>query len=366
MVEVAALLEPISGSDPCGENLEYDAAFAELERTSAGKPEQQVGSTVVAAEEPEWREVAKQSTKLLGRSKDLRVAVLLAKALLRSADLPGFAEGLAVINGMVDQYWEGLHPRLDPEDDNDPTMRMNILAELTDAKVLNWVKLSPLVTVKGLGRYTLRDYLIAVGEMPAPKPADPKTDPKPPDQKVIQAAFNAADVAEVRATRVAALQGASHVAAMENRVTELVGVGNAVNLQKLRGVLDQAAKAIAKHLEARGVPVDEPQEAVDAAAQPGQADEAGEGAAVTALKVVPVVQKGLHGEIATREDVIKAIDMICDYYKKFEPSSPVPLFLQRSRRLANMDFLEVLRNLAPDGIKQVEVIRGPNPEDGSK
>jgi len=36
----------------------------------------------------------------------------------------------------------------------------------------------------------------------------------------------------------------------------------------------------------------------------------------------------------------------------------VPLLLRRAKRLISKDFLEIVRDLAPDGVPQVELIRG--------
>ena len=52
-------------------------------------------------------------------------------------------------------------------------------------------------------------------------------------------------------------------------------------------------------------------------------------------------------QIASRDDVVRAIDRICDYYSRYEPSSPVPLLLKRARRLATGSFVDIVRDLAP-------------------
>ena len=56
-VQLEALTAPISPDNPCGADLEYDPAFAELERAAQGKPEQQIGNTVVPAADPDWKAV---------------------------------------------------------------------------------------------------------------------------------------------------------------------------------------------------------------------------------------------------------------------------------------------------------------------
>ena len=90
-------------------------------------PEQQIGNTIVPAVEPEWRDVRIASLALAERSKDLRVLVHLTTALLKTEGLTGLRDGLQLLKGTVEQYWDTVYPRLDPDDDNDPMERMNIL-----------------------------------------------------------------------------------------------------------------------------------------------------------------------------------------------------------------------------------------------
>jgi type VI secretion system protein ImpA len=66
----------------------------------------------------------------------------------------------------------------------------------------------------------------------------------------------------------------------------------------------------------------------------------------------------LTGDFTTREDVIRALDKICEYYRRYEPSSPVPLFLNRAKRLASKSFLEILRDLTPDALNQALSLGG--------
>jgi type VI secretion system protein ImpA len=65
-------------------------------------------------------------------------------------------------------------------------------------------------------------------------------------------------------------------------------------------------------------------------------------------------------EIASRDDVVRAIDRICDYYSRHEPSSPVPLLLSRARRLATGSFVDIVRDLAPDALVEIEKVCGLN------
>ncbi len=132
LVEIDRLLEPINESSPCGENLEYDLEFGELERSNQHKPEQQIGTLIVAAEAPDWKKVRQLATKLLGRTKDLRVAMALATSSLPLEGFPGFQSSTKLIRGYVERYWDGIYPGLDADDNNDPSYRVNTLSILCD------------------------------------------------------------------------------------------------------------------------------------------------------------------------------------------------------------------------------------------
>jgi type VI secretion system protein ImpA len=64
------------------------------------------------------------------------------------------------------------------------------------------------------------------------------------------------------------------------------------------------------------------------------------------------------GTIRSRDDVVMLLDKISGYYERNEPSSPLPLLLQRCRRLAALSFVDIVKDLAPSALQQVELIAG--------
>src|SRR5690349_4989544 len=132
-LDIERLLQPLAGDAPCGPDLEYDPEWTALETAARGKPEQQLGDTVVPAEPPNWEDVEQAALALLARSKDLRVAVLLARARVNQGQFATLPGSLQLIHQMLVRFWDGVHPKLDAADNNDPTMRMNALAGLSDA-----------------------------------------------------------------------------------------------------------------------------------------------------------------------------------------------------------------------------------------
>ncbi len=344
VIDVDSLLQEVSADTAAGEDLEYDPEFGELERLAEGKPEQQMGDTVVPAEEPDWKAVRKTALSLLGRTKDMRISMHLLRALVHTDGIVGLHDGLALFRGLLERYWHGIHPQLDPEDGNDPTMRVNVLASMCDDdSFLRPVREAPLVSSRALGRFSLRDIAVAKGEIP------PGADETPPTMAVIDGAFREADPQELQATAEAVREAMEHVTALEAFVTEQVGAANAQNLNALVKVLKEAERTLLERLADRGI-------------GSGAETEAEEGGEVPERGAPGRAGAPISGEINTRDDVVRMLDKILAYYRRQEPSSPVPILMERAKRLVHMDFMDIMQNLAPDGVPQIEVIRGPEPE----
>ena len=59
-----------------------------------------------------------------------------------------------------------------------------------------------------------------------------------------------------------------------------------------------------------------------------------------------------------------ALERIIGFYERTEPSSPIPHLARRMRRMVKMDFLELMEEIAPSGLKEFRNIAGV--EEGKK
>ena len=351
VIEIEALLSDIAADTPCGEDLEYDPLFAEMEKLAQETPERQYGDTIIPAEPPDWRGVKKAALSLLERTRDLRVAVYLARALLQSDGFPGFAEGLALVEGLIERYWDGVYPLLDPDDDNDPTLRINTIVALCDSETtLRDLRETPLVSSRAIGRFSLRDVQVATGVL-TPVVDD---DEELPTQSRLDAAFQDADLEVLQATTEAAADARDRVERIEAALTDLVGVTQAPDMSDLTGVLKEIRQVLTEQLQRRGV-----SSAGETEGQGESEDGAASGAATMGQRLVV-------GDIASREDVIRMLDKICDYLSRYEPSSPVPFLLKRAKNLVTKDFMEIMLDLAPGGTEQANLIFGLQSESSSE
>src|SRR5690606_28660288 len=120
----------------------------EMEQAAAGKPEQQMGTATIEAEEPDWRLVQRNASELLERSKDLRICIYLCEAALHNEGLEAFSDALRLAAQITQDLWDTLHPQLDEDDDNDPTARVNAVMALTaPGRLLRPLEQTPLISV---------------------------------------------------------------------------------------------------------------------------------------------------------------------------------------------------------------------------
>jgi type VI secretion system protein ImpA len=368
----------ISPDTPCGEDIAYDVAFLELEQLVQGTAETQVGDHIQESEEPNWEKVQKHSLDLLGRSRDLRLILYLTVSALCVDGLPGFCNGLALLRGGVERYWDHIFPQLDPEDNNDPLERMNIIGSLSPQntvmsdqdpmKFRSRLMNVPLCVPEDarLPHPTLRHILVASGELPALN-AEGSHVPTP---QLIDAAFEQAEISALQATDQLLNDCIGHLNAIDQILNDHVGPTAAPDLSRLEHLLEQIQSKTGMYLERRGYGQDvsvlkkiktkmgtylDRKQPSTTTPQP---DTGGQDIATNSAPHPEL----LSGQVTSKQDVLKALDMIVNYYEQNEPSSPVPLLIKRAKRLVGKSFVDIIRDLSPDAISQVRMVSGEQEE----
>ena len=154
---VDSWLEPLPGA-ACGENLEYDEEFREMEKAAAGRPAGQFDPEDVP---PDWRAVLGHTQSLFERTRDLRVAVYWTRARVRLEGVATLPEGLRLMQGLLARYWDELHPL---PDDGDAYARVNALNEMSSlAGMLGDLRDSLVLDDRSVGELRGRDVEVALG-----------------------------------------------------------------------------------------------------------------------------------------------------------------------------------------------------------
>ncbi len=371
--DVDALLAEISPDALCGEDLSYDAAFLELERIAQGKAETQVGDYVQEREEPDWKQVYSQSLNLLERSRDLRLILYLTASSLRLEGLSGFRDGLALMRGVVERYWDHLFPQLDPEDDNDPLERINIISALSPPSTAmsdqDPMKFIPRLTEiplcapedSRLPRASLRHMLMASGEITAPDTEAGTI----PSMQIIDAAFEQTDIKNLQTMDQTLRESMDHLGALDTLLMDCVGSTSAPNFSRLEHLLQQMQSKTGMYMERRGYGQDMTSTKQTQATNENDSDATHSNANASPTDVENRTAstgggsgQALSGRVTSNQDVLKALDMIISHYEQNEPSSPVPLLIKRAKRLVGRSFVDIIRDLSPDAMSQVKMVSG--------
>jgi len=337
--DLKLLLEPVAGGVPAGVSLDGTLELSALELASA-EPEGAVVPGVERSDGRNWREIREQTQVLLGRSKDLRVAVRLVRALLHIEGLPGFCAGVRFVCDLAERHWDTIHPALDPED-GDAMMRLNALHELVTPPFLAQLRVAPLFGNDRSVKMTANDLLLATSH--------------PLGRAELLQAPSHVVFGILDALGPTALQ--EHVAllgATRERLAALVALvfGKTGSKLQVGAILQTDAKSGPGLLDGlhEALSSEAARLAKDKAPQPAA------GAAAAGGNDAP--RSSGSGEISRREDVVMMLERICGYYVRVEPSSPVPLLLQRAKRLVTMDFVEIVRDLADRGLPQLGTVAG--------
>lgn len=355
--ELEPLLVAVSPESPSGTDLEYDPDFSRMEKAAQGTPDQEFGSTKIEGAPADWDEVRGAAISVLKRSKDLRAATYLAEADLFRTGISGFRDALQIISVFIEQFWETVYPQLDADDDDDPTIRINALAGLCKVGgVIGQLRVTPILTSRSVGRFSWTDCAIAKGDIPVPAGMD-----SPTTQKQIDAAVQTCDPKEFEDMVQAVEDCMKFAAAIENGFSDRLGPAIGPNLELLTKELKAINRFQKTWVAAR--------KAIGDSDAPDASDdsmvESGTGSTGDSehrpFSGAHQMAKGPF-VITRREDVIEGLDKIINWLEKNEPSSPLPMLLKRAKRLSTMSFLDILRDISPDGLTQAELISGPEPE----
>lgn len=315
-MDVETLLEPVSDEAPAGEDLYGDPERTQIELAFESD-----------AEDVDWREIVRLIENQATRTKDVWLGVYLARAGARLGRLDVVVAGIQFLAGMFDRYWETMHPALDElgfQGRKGPCESLIRIGEF-----LGPLRRVALVSHPRLGTYS-GDDLQRFDEEGAS--AD--------GYGMFRAAINEVPVEELQQS-VAQLEAMRDaLARIDRTLVDNADGDTGTDFSTTYAAVDTIRNAL---LPYAGL---EPQEA--------GAVEVPEIGAVS-----PASSGGgprIAGRVETRDDVIKAIDAIGDYYRRNEPGSPIPVALERVRGWVTMDFLTLLKDITPDGITQAETV----------
>lgn len=380
-MDVNLFLAPLEGANPSGGELRNDGRFHAIERLlepaarSVRMENLKAGGTTAA--QVDWSGVVAQSEAIAPTGRDLRLLAVVTRAAANAEGFEGLAQGLTMLADTIDQFWDSVHPDLRPGSTKAEAAlrRSNALYQLENADngLLGDLEFLPILTPRGLGIVTGGD--LAAGQLSShafTTEVAPGMGQKEREAAVAEHEARVARVtmvcraqwaeqAEAMAALVQSLEAArAQLTVLEAAMTARIGEnGFGFRLSKLEKFLSRVAATLKTGAVVVGGGA--AQAGTAGAAEglvPGESSGSASGPVSESGPASAGSQMGAPLQVNTRRDVERMLDLIIDFYERTEPSSPIPHLARRMRKMVPMNFLQLMEEIAPSGIKEFKSATG--------
>jgi type VI secretion system ImpA family protein len=317
VVQLEQLMAPIPGDSPTGVDMFEDAERQEIEAAFEDDPAN-----------VDWRAITGLIEGQCGRTKDVWLAVYLARAGAQWGRLDTVVTGCELLAGLFETYWTDLHPSLDEYGFQGRKGPCESLTRI--GPFLGPLKRVKLVEHARLGSFGGEDLMRFEAEgAEAQGYGMFRKAVEDAGQESLQAVLDQVD----------ALRGAIQRA---DRVLVAQADGDTgTDFTLTYQTLDAMRRALAPYA---GVAV-----AAEAASDAG-----GEGGGMPATGESSGPR--IAGKVDSRDDVLRALDAVADYYIRREPGSPIPVAIKRVRGWVGMDFMSILKDISPNSVTEAGAV----------
>lgn len=354
VIDVEALLAPIAGENPSGESLQYAGLYDEIRESRRADDGLAQGEWKREAKESDWDEVVALGTDALSsRTKDVQIGAWLAEGLVKVHGFAGCRDAMKLLTGLLSTYWDSLYPEMD---DGDLEGRANIFAWV-DRQVAAALREVPITRspAGALSWNVLEDSRTG----PPAKASDYESLKAEQEKKAddFRKAVSSTPKAFYDTASETLAECWAGYQALDRVLDEKFG-RETPGLSTLRKSLEDVRADVEKLLkEKRAL---EP----DAGGPAGGAEDAGAGGGEGEAYVSGVAVAGATGPIRSREDALRRLSEVAEFFRRAEPHSPVSYLVDRAVSWGKMSLEawlgEVVKDSSTlDNIRETLGIRPP-------
>lgn len=352
------LLEAIPGDSPAGPDLRksdpphQDYWRLNTARYTARRAEER-RLVEESADKADWSVLLKEAPPLLATiSKDLNVAAWLTEALARQHGFAGLRDGFRLCRELAEKFWDHLHPHPDPQDEEKDERSVRVAAltalngEDSEGTLIAPILDVPLVERPGVERMGVAAYddAVAIHQLG--------------DLKEKERRLKQPGVVPLQAFEEALRE--SSPAFFKNLMEDL---------EACRSEFDRLCQALQKRCGAASAPphsnirqaLEKCRSRISALAPVSSApteNSDGKAIAVANSSNAPKTSPPqTTGPIQSREEALKRIQDVADYFKKTEPHSVLSWQLEECIRWGKMALPDLLADLISDAKAREDIYK---------
>ena len=330
----------VSEDNVAGTNEEYNQLYLSMQGLAEGEEESVMGDSVISAKEPDYKKLSDVCIELWKSTRDLRVATYLTFANTQLYGLNGLYDGLRLIDFLVKNLWDDMYPLLDPEDEMDPTERFNILQILSPSDTgggicLFLIKFRDIKLFSSL-TYSYKDLLFAKGEL------------ENSENDLNLSLF------EAECKNVSQDELAQKIALVNDILTVLDSIEKELYEKTQQAfyftLLKDDLNFLLKFYSSLK-PDENTNNDIDLNND-------------TNLKETKELVNTMNiSDLSSynpknRQEALLLLQKSADYFSKHEPSNPIPFLLQRALRMADMNFVDLLKDIEPGYVDRIKDVLG--------
>ena len=339
--DLEALLAPIAPEAPAGPSMRYHALYAGIrqarEEEDASLP---MGVWERKLKKADWHQVEALCTDVLAHhAKDLQVAAWLVEAWLQLYQIGGFNAGIALLQGLVERFWDSVHPQIEDGDDDaraapfvwiNDNLSRTLLLKLTVLKVP--ACMPPVVTL------ALWDQTLVQERQQETDAGTEQLGEKALTRDRIMAATQGQNLQGLLRLHEGLVQANEQWQALTTCLDRKMTV-NPPSISRV-GEMVRRVERLALSLIAGRFP--KPSAPASAAA----ADATAEADAAEPLPAEPtLVVAGMPPVFTSREEAYLQLSAIASFLQEREPHSPTPYLVRRAVKWGSMPLAELMREI---------------------
>lgn len=348
VIDLEEYLKPISEENPAGESLRYAGIYDEIKEARFADKDVPQGQWRHELKTADYRKVIElASNALKTQTKDLQIAVWFSEALTKENGFVGLRDSLKLIVGLQDTFWETLHPEIE---DGDMEARANAL-EALDKQTSEAIREKPLTEGEGLSwvnweestRFDIPDNLDTLNYNDQERYKELRQQAET-EKRVTGEQWRKAKAATSRLfceqTYFILNECWTEFENLNRVIEEKFDRNQAPGLNLLKKTLDDIQTQVKRLLDEKRLQEPDPEDETATDAQT-ETETAGDGS-------VMMVAAGRTGAIQNRQDVLKRLSEVSEYFRKSEPHSPVSYLVNRAVKWGDMPLESWLQDVIKD------------------